>query len=100
MNDPVTVVTIRMTMIFGMKASVTSWTWVSAWKKAIRIPTAIAAPTAGPDETMIVQIADWTIVRASASFMGSSADDDAGAEQHLAATLQRGERPVGSDLDG
>ena len=36
---------------------------------AIRVPTSIAAPTAGPEATMIVQIAAWTMSRASRSFM-------------------------------
>ena len=48
----------RMTMIFGMKVSVTSCTWVKACSRAMTMPTAIAAATAGPQATITVHSAD------------------------------------------
>ena len=69
MKEPETATTTRMTMIFGTKVSVTSWIWVRAWISAMMVPTSIAAPTAGPEATMMVQIAAWTMSRASRSFM-------------------------------
>ena len=60
---------IKTATILGTKVSVDSWICVNAWSKAIMRPTNIAAPTAGPDPMIIVQIAARSSSNASASFM-------------------------------
>ena len=69
MNGAVSPMTAKMTTIFGTKVSVISCTCVNAWISATMMPTTIAAATAGPEPTMMVQIAAWTRSSASASFM-------------------------------
>ena len=71
MKGAVRAMTTKITMIFGTKVSVISWIWVSAWNSAMTMPTTMAAPTAGPEATMTVQIADWTMSRASRLVHGS-----------------------------
>ena len=53
------------------------------------MPIAIAAPIAGPEATMTVQSADWTMSRASAWFMSTPIVTPA-AERQLAPVLQDG----------
>src|SRR5581483_2834064 len=78
-----------MAMILGMKVSVISCTWVSAWSSAMTMPIAIAAATAAPEATMTVHRADWTMSSASAWFM--SRHRHAGAQQHLPPVLEDGD---------
>src|SRR5688572_31293736 len=61
------------------------------------MPRTMAAPTAGPEATMMVHRADWTMSSASAWFM--SRHRDAGTEQKLAAVLQDGHGAAGDDAD-
>src|SRR5690349_19265350 len=98
MKGPISTMTSSTTTIFGTKVSVISWTWVRAWSSAITMPTSMAAPTAGPEPTMIVQIAAWIRSSASASFI--SADRDAvGDGERLTAVEQR-RRAGRADVDG
>src|SRR5690606_20904343 len=102
----VSATTSRIATIFGTKVRVISWTWVSAWTSAMPTPTIMAAATAGAEATSTVQIAYWTMSRASASFkavlrLGAwrSADLDAGLDDDLAAALQQGDDAVAEELD-
>src|ERR1700730_14418125 len=81
-------ITTKMAMIFGTKVSVISWICVSACKSGMMAPTSIEAATDGPEATMIVQIAPWTMSSASASFI--SADGHAAGERDGLAAGERG----------
>src|SRR5438552_7755367 len=96
-NGAVSEETSRMAMIFGMNVRVTSCTCVRACNRAMMMPIAMAAPTAGPEATMIVHSADWTMSRASAWFM--SAHRDAGGERELLATIQDRHGAARDDAD-
>src|SRR6478672_7042476 len=96
-NGAVSEDTSRMAMIFGMKVSVTSCTCVSACSRAMTMPIAMAAPTAGPEATITVQMADWTMSRASAWFM--SAYRDACVECYLLAAIENRHRASRDDAD-
>src|SRR3979411_1709598 len=101
MTDPtkgaVSEETSRIAMIFGMNVSVTSCTCVRACRSAMMMPIAMAAPTAGPEATMMVHSADWTMSRASAWFM--SRHRDAGGERELLPTFQDRHGAPGDDAD-
>ena len=60
------------TLPFGTKVKVTSWICVRAWNSAIRMPTSMAPPTAGPEAMTTVQIADWMMSMASAWFISAT----------------------------
>src|SRR5689334_20742521 len=96
-NGAVSEDTSRMAMIFGMKVSVTSCTCVSACSRAMTMPIAMAAPTAGPEATITVQMADWTMSSASAWFI--SAHRDAGIESDLLAAVEDRHRAARDDAD-
>src|SRR3977135_3639914 len=96
-NGAVSEDTSRMAMIFGMNVSVTSCTCVSACKRAMTMPIAMAAPTAGPEATITVQIADWTMSRASAWFI--SRHRHAGGKRELAPITQDRHGAPGDDAD-
>ena len=64
-NDSVS----RMATIFGMKVRVISWTCVSAWNRAIEMPTTMATSTAGPLAAITVQFAARRISSASTSLI-------------------------------
>ena len=49
--------TMKMATIFGTKVNVISWICVSAWNRAMTMPTTMAVSTAGPAAITIVQIA-------------------------------------------
>src|SRR5689334_10808602 len=87
--------TSRMTMIFGMKVKVTSCTCVKACSRAMMMPTAMAAPTAGPEAMITVHRADCTMSRASAWFM--SPHRDAGFEGQLLAVVEGRHRAARDD---
>src|SRR5882672_7145717 len=70
MNGPVSATTSMMATIFGTKVKVISWTCVSAWMRAMPMPTTMATSTTGADAVSTVHTAYWTMSRASASFMG------------------------------
>src|SRR4051812_34779736 len=96
-NGAVSEDTSRIAMIFGMNVSVTSCTWVSASSRAVMMPIAMAAATAGPEATITVQMADWTMSRASAWFM--STHRHAGVEGNLFAVLQDRYRSPRDDMN-
>src|SRR6185295_4364731 len=96
-NSAVSEDTRRITTIFGMNVSVTSCTCVRACRRAMTMPIAIAAPTAGPEATMMVHSADWTMSRASAWFI--SRHRDAGVERKLLAGIKNCHRAPGDDAD-
>ncbi len=89
----------EMTMIFGTKVSVISWTWVSAWISAMIVPTSIAAPTAGPDATMMVQIARLDDVKGVPLLRSWLAQGQSGSDHDLGAVLEQRDRAVGVDGD-
>src|SRR5581483_7553162 len=92
-NGAVSEETSRIAIILGMNVSVTSCTCVNAWSRAMTMPTAMAAATAGPDATITVHKADWTMSSASAWFM--SLHRDAGAELQFLPVVQNGHRAAG-----
>ena len=68
---------------------------VSAWTSAMPTPTTIATSTAGPEAISTVQIAYWTISRASASFMSAvSLYRHAAPIVDLLAVLEHGHQPA------
>src|SRR5258708_19208107 len=94
-NGAVSEDTSRMAMIFGMKVSVTSCTCVRACRRAMTMPIAMAAPTAGLEATITVHSADWTMSRASAWFM--SGHRDAGSEWKFLSIIQDRHGAPGDD---
>src|SRR5437588_5320400 len=96
-NGAVREETSKITIIFGMNVRVTSCTCVRACRSAMMMPIAMAAPTAGPEATMMVHSADWTISRASAWFM--SRHRDAGGERQLLPVVEDRHGAPGDDAD-
>src|SRR3954454_20357418 len=98
MNGAATVTTAMTARIFGTKVRVTSCTWVRAWKRAMTMPTAIAAMTGGPEAMITVQRALRTTSRASASFI--SGDRQSRRDRQGLAIVEQRRNPAFRKGDG